>query len=35
LIADNVQLDISSGVGLSEDADDLFLATGFSIRFPQ
>jgi len=35
LIADNVQLDIASGVGLSQDAQDWFLAAGLSIRFPQ
>ena len=35
LIADNVQLDVSSGIGLSQDADDWFLAAGLSIRFPQ
>jgi hypothetical protein len=35
LLADNVQLDISSGIGLSQDAEDWFLAAGLSIRFPQ
>jgi len=34
LIADNLQLDISSGIGLSDDADDWFVSAGFSIRFP-
>jgi hypothetical protein len=34
LIADNLQLDVFSGVGLSGDADDWFIGAGFSIRFP-
>jgi hypothetical protein len=34
LIADNLQLDISSGIGLSGEADDWFVSAGFSIRFP-
>lgn len=34
LMADNLQLDISSGVGLSDDADDWFIAAGLSVRFP-
>lgn len=33
LIADDVQFDVSSGVGLSDNADDWFLGAGFSIRF--
>jgi hypothetical protein len=34
LIADNVQLDVFSGVGLSDEADDWFIGVGFSVRFP-
>lgn len=34
LVKDNLQLDVSSGVGLSDNADDWFLGAGFSIRFP-
>ena len=34
LLADNVQLDIASGLGLSEDADDWFIGWGLSFRFP-
>jgi hypothetical protein len=33
-MAENVQLDVSSGVGLSDDADDWFIAAGLSVRFP-
>lgn len=34
LVANNLQLDVSSGLGLSDNADDWFLAAGSSIRFP-
>ena len=34
LINNNIQFDIRAGVGLSEAADDYFLGTGLSIRFP-
>jgi len=34
LLFDNFQLDVSGGVGLSDAADDWFVATGFSYRFP-
>jgi hypothetical protein len=34
LMADNLQLDASSGAGLSDGADDWFLAVGLSVRFP-
>ncbi|KPK34201.1 MAG: hypothetical protein AMJ65_18675 [Phycisphaerae bacterium SG8_4] len=34
LFGDNLQLDVSSGVGLSEGADDWFIAAGLSVRFP-
>lgn len=32
-ITDNLQFDVRAGVGLNEEADDLFAGTGFSIRF--
>jgi len=35
LLAPNLQLDLSGGVGLSEDADDRYVAVGFSYRFPE
>ena len=34
LLADNVQLDLAAGVGLSDSADDWFIGTGISIRLP-
>lgn len=34
LVKDNLQLDVSSGVGLSDNADDWFVGAGFSIRSP-
>ena len=34
LLADNVQLDIASGLGLSDSADDWFIGLGISFRFP-
>jgi hypothetical protein len=30
----NLQLDASSGVGLSDDADDWFVGAGISFAFP-
>jgi hypothetical protein len=33
LLTNNLQLDIRAGVGLNEEADDLFIGTGLSIRF--
>ncbi|MHC4325160.1 MAG: transporter [Planctomycetota bacterium] len=33
LAANNLQLDVSSGIGLSDSADDWFLSAGLSIRF--
>lgn len=33
LVTDNFQLDIRSGVGLNEEADDCFVGAGFAIRF--
>jgi len=35
LVADNLQLDILGGVGLSETADDWFVGAGFVWRLPQ
>lgn len=34
LVNDNLQLDIRAGVGLNDAADDFFVGTGLSIRFP-
>ena len=34
LINNNVQFDIRAGVGLNSAADDYFVGTGLSIRFP-
>ena len=34
LINDNMQFDIRAGVGLNKSAEDYFLGTGLSIRFP-
>jgi len=34
LLAKNVQLDLVSGVGLSDSADDWFIGTGISVRLP-
>jgi hypothetical protein len=34
LISNDIQFDIRAGVGLSDAADDYFLGTGLSIRFP-
>ena len=34
LISNDIQFDIRAGVGLNDAADDYFLGTGFSIRFP-
>ncbi len=34
LITNDVQFDIRAGVGLSDNADDFFAGTGFSVRFP-
>lgn len=34
LFSDNMQFDIRAGVGLSDAADDYFVGTGLSIRFP-
>ena len=34
LLCDNVQFDIKAGIGLSDHADDFFLGTGLSVRFP-
>jgi len=34
LISNNIQFDILAGVGLNDAADDYFLGTGLSIRFP-
>lgn len=34
LLAPNLQLDLSGGAGLSEDAEDRYVAIGFSYRFP-
>lgn len=33
LMEENFQLDVSSGVGLSDDTEDCFIPTGFSTRF--
>ncbi len=35
LLANNVQLDIASGLGLSDSADDWFIGMGISFRFPK
>ena len=35
LLADNLQLDVAAGVGLSEDAEDWFVGAGVSYRFPR
>jgi hypothetical protein len=35
LLADNLQLDVSAGAGLSEDAEDWFVGAGVSYRFPR
>lgn len=32
-ITDNLQFDVRAGVGLNEEADDLFVGTGLAIRF--
>jgi hypothetical protein len=34
LLCDNMQFDIRAGVGLNDVADDYFVGTGLSIRFP-
>lgn len=34
LLRENLQLDAFAGVGLSDDADDWFVGTGMSFRFP-
>jgi len=34
LVAENVQLDVFAGVGLSDDADDWFVGAGVSYRLP-
>lgn len=34
-IRDNVQLDISAGVGLNRAADDWFVGAGVAIRVPR
>ena len=34
LLTDNVQYDVRAGVGLNEAADDYFVGTGLSVRFP-
>jgi hypothetical protein len=33
LITDDVQFDVSAGVGLNEQADDYFVSVGFSFRY--
>jgi hypothetical protein len=35
LLRENLQLDISGGVGLDADADDWFLGAGASVRVPR
>lgn len=35
LVKSNVQLDVSSGVGLSNSADDWFVSAGFTYSFPR
>ncbi|MGE3799662.1 MAG: transporter [Candidatus Kapaibacterium sp.] len=35
LVTNNVQLDIASGIGLTEEAEDLFLGAGLSVRLPR
>ncbi len=35
LLLDNVQLDASAGIGLSEEADDWFVSAGLSLRLPE
>jgi len=34
LISDNFQIDVASGVGLSQEADDWFITAGATYRFP-
>lgn len=34
LLRDDLQVDASAGVGLSDDADDWFVGLGLSLRFP-
>ncbi|MHC4478056.1 MAG: transporter [Planctomycetota bacterium] len=34
MMTENLQLDVYSGVGLSDGADDWFIGAGFSVRFP-
>jgi hypothetical protein len=34
LLSDNVQFDVRAGAGLNQAADDYFVGTGLSIRFP-
>jgi hypothetical protein len=34
LLTDNIQLDVRAGVGLSDAADDFFVGSGLSVRFP-
>lgn len=35
LVTNNVQLDLSSGIGLTTEAEDLFLGAGLSVRLPR
>jgi len=35
LLRDNLQLDASGGIGLSQDADDWFVGLGVTLRLPQ
>lgn len=35
LLRDNIQLDLSGGVGLSDAADDVFVGVGLSVRLPR
>jgi hypothetical protein len=35
LVSDTVQLDVSAGLGLSDDADDWFFGAGLSFRLPR
>jgi hypothetical protein len=34
LMTDNIQLDVRAGVGLNDAADDFFVGSGLSVRFP-
>jgi hypothetical protein len=35
LLRDNLQFDVSAGVGLSHAAEDWFVGAGISVRFPR